>query len=133
MLYEFSLAIPANTPATAPVSVDAPLAPGRVAQVGILFPTGCAGLVHARIFRSNHQVWPSNPDGHIIGNGQEVTWPEDYDLDDAPFGFVCHGFNRDDTYPHVLTFRFAVIDADKAKATQEAASFLGRLRQLIGV
>ena len=133
MLYEFDLAIPANTPATAPVSVDAPLAPGRVAQVGILFPTGCVGLVHAYIVRSNHQVWPSNPDEQIIGNGQEVTWPESFDLDDAPFGVVCYAFNLDDTYPHTLTFRFAVIDADQARSAQEAVSFLGRLRQLIGV
>lgn len=133
MLYEFNLTVPANTPATVPASVEASLAPGKVVQAGVLFPTGCVGLVRAYVTRSSHQVWPSNPDEQLRGNGQAVVWPEDYDLDDAPFGFVCYAYNLDDTYPHTLTFSFAVIDAAKAEAAQQAASFLGRLRQLIGV
>ena len=133
MLYEYDLAVPANTPATAPASIVAPLVPGRVAQVGITFPTGCAGLVHAYIVRSNHQVWPSNPDEDIKGNGQTVTWPDDYDLDDDPFAFTCYAYSLDDTYPHTLTFRFAVIGGGARRVAPETVSLLERLRQLIGV
>ncbi len=133
MQYEFDLAVPASTPATAPVSLEAALSPGVVRQVSILFPTGCAGLVHAYITRSGHQVWPTNLGAHFNGNGEPITWPEDYNLDDLPFGFTCYAYSLDDTYPHTVSFRFAVLASSRAPLAVETVSLLDRLRQLIGV
>ncbi len=131
MLYEFDLTIPANTPASAPVSILASLAPGRVSQVSVTFPAGCIGLVHAYIVRSMHQVWPTNPGEQIKGDGQSVTWPEDYNLDDDPFTFTCYGYNLDDTYAHTLTFRFALLGGAPRAVTPQTTTLLDRLRELI--
>lgn len=131
MLYEYSLTIAANTPATAPATLAAPLAPGTVARVDVQFPSGCVGLVHVQIWRREHQVWPGNLDGNIAAEGLVVSWPDDYDLDDEPFGLEVRGWNDDDTFPHTITFRFALLPLGAKEAVRESAGLLRRIAQSI--
>ena len=127
MLYEYSLTIAANTPEAAPATLAAPLAPGTVARVDVQFPSGCVGLVHVQIWRREHQVWPGNLDGDISAEGMVVSWPEDQDLDDEPFAVQLRGWNEDDTFPHKITFRFALLSLGRKAEAQEAAGLLKRI------
>lgn len=127
MLYEYALTIAANTAESSPATLDAPLAPGTVVRVGVQFPSGCVGLVHVQIWRSEHQVWPGNLDGDISAEGQEVSWLEDYDLDDEPFGFSLRGWNGDDSYSHTVTFRFALLSLGAREEARESAGLLRRI------
>ena len=133
MFFEYALTIPANTPAAAPVELDAPLAPGTVARVDVQFPAGCRDLVHVSIWREQHQVWPVNLDGHITSEGQTVSWPEDYDLDDEPFTFTLRGWSPNTDFPHVITFRFALLPLETAQSARGAGGLVSRLARFLGV
>jgi hypothetical protein len=111
MFYEFALTIPANTPATSPLEQTVQLSPGTISYVEIQFPRGTVGLVHVRVRRTLHQVWPTNPDGDIAAEGVNVSWSDDYDLSEPPFELTLSGYNLDDSFPHTITFRFQVVAA----------------------
>ena len=131
MLFEYALTIPANTAATAPAETEAPLAPGTVARVDIQFPRGCVGLVHVQVWREEHQVWPVNLDGNISAEGLVVSWPEDYDLDDDPLAFTLRGWNLDDSFPHTITFRFALLPLGAKEAASRSRGLLERVGQAL--
>ena len=131
MLYEYALTIPANTAEAAPATMDAPLAPGTVARVDVQFPSGCVGLVHVQIWRSEHQVWPGNLDGDISAEGLVVSWPEDRDLEDEPLTLTLRGWNDDDTYAHTITFRFSVLPLAAKQEARESAGLLRRIGEAI--
>lgn len=133
MLFEYPLTIPANTAQASPAEVYAPLAPGTVSRVDIQFPRGCVGLVHAQVWREEHQVWPVNLDGDISAEELVVSWPEDYDLDDEPFAFSLVGWNDDDSYPHKITFRFAILPLSLKEEARAPLGLLGRIAQYLGI
>lgn len=131
MLFEYALTIPANTAQADAVELEAPLAPGIVSRVDIQFPRGCVGLVHVQVLKSEHQVWPVNLDGDISAEGLVVSWPEDYELDDDPLAFTLRGWNEDDTFPHTITFRFALLDLAHREASREGMGILRALRRAL--
>lgn len=82
--------------------------PGVVEKVDIQFPTGCVGLVHTLCRRGGVQVYPTNRSANYHTSGQTITTPDDYLIDDAPFIFQLVAWNEDDTFEHVITWRFSV-------------------------
>jgi hypothetical protein len=125
MFYELSLTLPANTPESAPVTDTIPVHPGVVKRVEVLFPDGCVGLVHVRLYYYERQLWPSNPDSSFAGDGDKIAFDEDLELTGAPFVFGVEGWNLDDTYQHTPIIRISVIpfERDLGKIIQDA--FLG--------
>ena len=109
MIYDFAIPVSANTTRNTAETTDLSLAPGTVQEVEILFPSGCAGLVHVTIRRGLHQVWPANADGSIIGDGDTVDWLEDYPMYDAPTTLQCVAWNEDDTYDHTISVRINLV------------------------
>jgi len=108
MIYETRLTIPPNTSQADAVSTDVSIHPGTVTVLEVLFPTGCAGLVHVQIQHWHRQVWPNNPDGDFSGNGSPMTFAEDYEVVDPPFFFTVIGWNEDEFYPHTPIVRFQI-------------------------
>ena len=108
MFYNFPLTIPANTPITAQVTRTCLVSPGRVDRVMVIFPTGCVALVHVRILRATHQLWPSNLDEAFASESEFLDFVENYPLNDPPFEFILSGWNDDDTYSHTITVRFNI-------------------------
>lgn len=109
MFYEFALTIPASTLVTAPLEDTVEISTGRIVGVEIQFPRGCVTLVHVRVRRESHPLWPSNTDGDIAGEGANIRFIDDYALDQPPFHLTLVGWNDDDTFPHTIRFRFNVL------------------------
>jgi hypothetical protein len=109
MFYSFDLLIPARTTIDHPVSLACVVSSGVVERVMVIFPTGCATLAHVRVFRSAHQLWPSNLDGSFASDGEFLDFDEDYPVLDSPFEFTMRGWNDDDTYSHTVTLRLGVV------------------------
>ena len=128
MFYSFDLTIPANTSPYYPVSLLCPVSSGTVSRVMFVFPTGCATLAHVRVYRSSHQLWPSNLDGSFASDGEFLDFDEDYPVLDAPFELLFTGWNDDDTYSHTVTLRLGVVQAE-APAQPTLAE---RVRALLG-
>jgi len=113
MIYETRLTIPRNTPPQAPASVVLPVHPGIVRQVEVAFPSGCVGLVYARVTYWERVIWPANPDGAFSGDGVNLVWPEDLELIEPPFEFELQGWNLDDTFEHTVTLRIQIVPVEK--------------------
>lgn len=130
MFYEFDLTVTADTARADPATLEVPLAAGTITQVGIQFPAGCSGMVYASIWRSDHQLWPGDPDEAIAGEDAIVSWAESYDLDDVPFSLLLKAWSPGTTYDHKLTFRFALLSLEE---TQSARGLSGLLRRALGL
>jgi len=109
MYYDFSFTIPANTLKKSPTELEVKLTSGVIHRVEIGFPSGCAGLVNLAIRKGLHQVWPTNPDGAFNTNDYTITINEFYPLTTAPYKLTLQGWSLDDTYPHTIEVRFALL------------------------
>uniref|UniRef100_A0A6H1ZUW1 Uncharacterized protein n=1 Tax=viral metagenome TaxID=1070528 RepID=A0A6H1ZUW1_9ZZZZ len=104
MFYRYSLTVPANTAQSAPVTETMYLAHGIIHQVEVGFPPGCAALVHVAIFRFEHQVWPTNPDGEFAWDDYTVVIrEEDFGLVHRPYTLSLRAWSEDDTFPHTIS------------------------------
>ncbi len=132
MFPAFPVTSPKVTLRSAPTVVAAALPSGVITWVGVQFPTGCGGLVHARILRAGHQVWPTNLDEDIASDGFIVSWREQYDMTQPPHAFRLEVWNDDDTYQHTVTFFFEVSERGPVAPPSGAPTLLERLRSLVG-
>jgi len=108
MIYSFEIAIAANTAEAAAQETAIKLAPGKVTRVEVLFPGGCAGLVHARILRGAQQLWPSNPSSNFSGDGEVISIDEEYDMIESGYELTAKTWNDDDTFAHTIQIRLGV-------------------------
>jgi len=102
MLYYFEVETPANTGQGESKRTALPLNRGTITKVGFLFPTGCAGLLRARIRRFGRQVFPTSTGESFAGNGTLIEWMENYVLNEEPYSMELETWNDDDTFSHTL-------------------------------
>lgn len=133
MLYEFDLTIPANTTAASATELEAHLPAGTITQVEVQIPLGCKGLTHVQVLQAGHPLWPSNPDANIKGDDARIVWREDHDVLEEPYTLLLRGWNDDDSYPHTITFRFAMLPLSAKEAARAPAGLLTRLAEFIGL
>ena len=129
MFYAYELAIPANTLQGLPTAQEVKVAPGIVTRVIVTFPPGCAKLAHLKIWRSYHQVWPTNEDGDFTADGETFDYAEQYDVSDEPLVFKLIGWNEDDTYDHTIGIKMLI----EAKPTVAAPSMTSAIRNAFGL
>ena len=103
MLYNWVITVPKNTPRTTPIEQKLTLAIGIVTWYSVLFPPGCAGLVHAKIYHREHQIVPSKGDQDLSGDTFPIEWTDYYELYGIPYMLETRCWNEDDTYPHKIT------------------------------
>ncbi len=133
MRFEFALDVPANTLETAPAELECPLTHGVITGVRLFYPPESSGLVHARVRRGLHQVWPLNPEGAFLAHPQEDTWGEYEELLDQPLGVTLQAWNDDDTYPHTIYLAINMLPQAVAERDRETSSLLGRFLRLVGL
>lgn len=131
MIYEYDLAIPANTPAATPVRQDCVLTAGIVHRLEVTWPDGCNGLVRVSIARGIHQVWPANPTGRLTGNGRTLSIPVWYELESGPYVLTIYGDSEGATYAHTVTVAFGVQRREVLIPPNPEAGLLRRMGELI--
>jgi len=124
MFFEYPLTIPPNTPREAPATREITLAQGEVTWWEIQFPRGCVALAHVRVVDETHPVIPANTDGDVSAEGANIGSFDSILLNDEPATLRLEGWNEDDTFPHTITFRFAV------RSQAEIARMAGVFRAL---
>ena len=132
MRYSFDFTVPANTLKAAPATLALDLSPGVVTQLEVAFPPGPNNEVKLVIYRSEHQVWPTNPDGVLAWDDYTMVSPEAYRLDEAPFGFQARAWSPGTTYAHTITIRLTVIPFGELAGVREAQTLSQRLLSLLG-
>lgn len=109
MLYNWIISVPSLQPRGNPVEQTLGLATGIVTWYSIVFPPGCAGLVHCKIFHHAHQIVPSKADQDLSGDTFPIEWNDYYELYESPAFFQARCWSEDDMYPHNITIRIAVL------------------------
>lgn len=112
-LFAGRLTVPANTPESSPVTLTIQTTEELLVSGGIVFPSGCAGLVFARLETSGATIAPL-PAGWIAGNGDNVNWQDNRLL--VNHSITLRAYSLDDTYPHTLELRAVVMPKSTAAA-----------------
>ena len=131
--YEFDVTAPANTPITNPVVVLARLVKGVIVQWEIAIPPGVQGLTGTFVRRAGHQIVPHNPESYLKGDDDRIVWPDNYVLDDEPLTLGLYTWNLDDSYPHTITVRIAVVPMAQAEDQLVAPGLLRRIGEFLGL
>jgi len=113
VIYQVDLSLPAQTTQAAPKTTAITVPYGRVARVGLLFPSGCAGLAHVQIYSNTFQVWPTTPGRSFAGDGHLISFEEAYQLTSAWNQLVISGWNDDDSYQHTVSVWIDVLPIDQ--------------------
>lgn len=124
MLFVWEIVVPKNTTRDNPEIRDLYLATGIITWYSFLFPPGCAGLVHCSVLHHNHQIVPSKLHAtkritaagatvhevkDLSGDMFPIEWTDYYELYGMPYMLEARCWNEDDTYPHTITIRIAVL------------------------
>ena len=108
MIYIQPLDIPANTPASAPLTATMQLSAGTISLVAIQFPSGVNALAHLQIWNGLHHLCPTNQKGDFATGAETIVWDEDQVIDQPPFTLTLIGWNTDTAYDHTITTRIAM-------------------------
>ena len=111
MIFNWIITVPRTLPGTVPTVVEQELSLqiGIVTWYSIVFPPGCAGLVHCKIFHREFQIVPSKGDQDLSGDTFPVEWNDYYEMYERPVDFLARCWSEDDTYSHQVTIRIAVV------------------------
>lgn len=112
MRYQVELTIAKSTLIT-DLATESILLPGGVLnEVEIIFPWGCAGLVHVRIVHNEHQLYPTTSGKWFSGNDILIEFPCEYELPESWNSLRVEGWNEDDFYGHTVVVGFTVLPGD---------------------
>jgi len=131
VLFEYDVEVPADTAKASPLELDLVLDYGIIHRVEISFPAGCAGLAHMTVWHEGRQLWPNNPDNSFNADNYTIAWSEFYPLERPPYILKVRAWNRDDTYPHTITLRFAILPRDILQPPRPEVGILERLERAL--
>ncbi|GAH71143.1 unnamed protein product [marine sediment metagenome] len=109
MLFTWDINIPKSTLEANPTIQTLQLAHGIITWVSVLFPPGCARLAHCTIWHGGHQIFPSTEMMNLSGDTFPIEWAEYYEFYGRPHELIAKLWNEDDTYPHKVTIRMAIL------------------------
>ncbi len=109
MIYRFGISTPANTSKGNQQKTVLKIARGIIHQLEVIFPSGPGGLLHVKINRGLHQVWPSNSDEAFASDNESLSFREHLELLTEPYKLEVYTWNEDDTYPHSVIIRLAIL------------------------
>jgi len=133
MQYVWHVIVPSDTTAADATEQSLHMTKGVVVRVQLVFPSGCWGLVHVKIFEGGHQAWPHNMDGDFAANGETIDFPEAYDLKEVPSKFTFWAYNNDQTYSHTITARITVLPRWVAYPYLVMGKLVDLLKLVLGV
>lgn len=133
MIYEFPIVVPANTLAASPVKEDLALPVGIVHLVGVEMPAGCNAKVFLRLFRSEHQVFPNNPDESYASDNTSRDWDEYIEMLDKPLSLRAEAWSPGTTYSHTVRVRIGLLPADVYWRNAPARGVESGLSALLGL
>lgn len=108
MIYVFDFETTKNTPESSKAKTILALQGGVVYRLQIRFPPGPSHLLHLKINRGLHQVWPNNPDADFADDDTVITFDDRYRLLTPPFQFEAYTWNTDTVYDHRIIIQIGL-------------------------
>lgn len=133
MFYDFALTVTADTKEATPVTEELDLCYGIIHRVEVGFPAGCHGMVKIKIFRNEHQAFPTNPDGYLAADKYTIGIDESFDLTVEPFKLKVVGYSPDTIFDHAITIRIGILESSTAIFFMKAIEGLVKMLKLVGI
>lgn len=133
MQYELRVTAPANGTRSTAEWRELAVVPGVIRRVELQFPDGCAGLVHAQVWRWWRCLWPTNPEADFMADGYVIGFEERYPMDEKPYTLWLRLWNLDDTYEHTVTLRVTLLtfgEMSTGSVRERIAGLFGGVRRL---
>jgi hypothetical protein len=126
-IFTFDAVIPANTPQSAPVTVQLTIPPRRVERIEAVVPAGFRGLVGFAFAMAGAPFLPANAGAWFVTDDEKLGW----DVEDQPTSGAWQllGYNTG-VFSHVVHVRLLTQLADQAApdvVTAQLASILGNV------
>jgi len=130
MFYDFALVVPASTTSAAGYTEELQLEYGVIKNVDVFFPRGCCGLVTLGLERYTRQIIPSNNQGKLRADGENIQANYEYELYDKPFMLTARAWNLDERYSHTLQIRITMEHKTSSLVVTNASE---ELMKMLGV
>jgi len=109
MLFTADITVQADNTVDNPKEEILRVAHGIVTWVSVHFPPGCHRLVHLVILHHEHQIVPSTENMDLASDTFPIEWNEYYESYQPPYELKIKVWTEDDTYPHTVAVRVAVL------------------------
>jgi len=109
VFYVYPLTVAANTPEAAAITQVIPIANGVIHRIELEFEKWCANLLHLRIYRFEHMIYPSNPLGSLTSDGEIVGFNDYFEVFEEPYTLKLAAWNDDDSFEWTVTARIGVL------------------------
>lgn len=133
MFYDFAITIKAKTTEAEPKEQILQLAYGIIHRVEVEFYPGPRRYAWVKIFRHEHQIWPTNLDGSFRTDGYTIAFDEYEELKVKPYELLVRGYSPDANYDHVVTIRIGILESKTAILLLTALKGLMKLLKMMGV
>jgi len=117
VLYWEELSVPAGTLESSPATQEIVLMGDFLVDVGVIIPSGHAGLANLKIRDGTSQVIPFNVERSIRGDGNEILSKLMYRMS-HPYKFVLEGWNDDVVNDHAFLVYFNILTVDQLSGRQ---------------
>lgn len=131
MLYEVDINILTAHTITNKLKTTLKITSGVIHQLSVSFPPGCANLAKVTINKGKNQIFPTNPEGQIKGDGICVEGRTFHPILSAPYEVDVYGWNVGAAFPHVVTVRLWVMKVWQLMPFSDEM-FMLALRQSVG-
>ena len=133
MFYDFAITIPAGTTEANPVEQVLELTHGIIHRVEVEFRSGTDFRVACRIYRFEHQIYPTNPDGDFRGDGRAIVFDDHYELLDEPYTLRVEGYSPTASYEHTIYIRIGILSPEVLQPFAGLGGLFRKFFKLVGI
>ena len=136
-IYTTSLTVPAGTSTTSPANVEVKVNEWTIIRFDVFFPPGCAGLVHIAVYYGSEQIAPKPAGSSIRGDGETVSWPEEWRCPEKPCPITFLGWSPSASYDHTVLLRVITrpdaVEEEVATRRRQESLMVRFLKRIVGV
>ena len=130
MLFEYEVAIPANTLANAPVVQTLKLTKGIIHKIEITGDGGEHSLVKVALTEDGHQAFPTNPDGQFHPHWFPIAYDVYHPLQEAPYQLKARAWSPGTTYDHSCIVRIGIERWHLLELARDVLSVINKLKSV---
>lgn len=130
VIYEKQIIATTGTTRSEPDEEKFKITKGVITIVGWFWPRGTKGYAHLVVEHFGRQIWPSEGDQDLTGNGEFQAFPEWYEIRGTPIELTLMAWNTGN-YEHTATLRFNLLPYKVAYAEQDLLEEMRSYNELV--
>jgi len=133
VFYVRDITTPKETTPENPKVTEFKLSAGIIHRVEVIFPRGCAGLLHVTIWHGGHQLYPSTQGQDFSGDGETISFNDYYQLKSEVNLLKIKTWNEDTVFSHTVTVRLGILKEEEVNPYALMKDFIEIMKKLVGI